>query len=121
MSNDWVKFIIPEHSKPSKLYNNIKTQKIDNPTRVITSGCSTAVESLLIFAKKELYKLAEKFFLQADGTTQCPHMPLSYSDITMAVYGEKAMDHPFKHFIWKSFRDDVIALWIHSNEDANHY
>ena len=33
----------------------------------------------------------------------------------------KAMDHPFKILIWKGFRDDVIALWIHSNEDENHY
>ena len=39
----------------------------------------------------------------------------------MAVYEEKLMDHSFKSLIWKRFRDDVIALWIHSNEDANHY
>ena len=31
------------------------------------------------------------------------------------------MDHPFKPLIWNHFRDDVIALWIHSEEDANHY
>ena len=31
------------------------------------------------------------------------------------------MDHPFKPLIWKCFRDDVIALWIHSEKDANHY
>ena len=30
-------------------------------------------------------------------------------------------DHPFKPLICNRFRDDVIALWIHSNEDANHY
>ena len=58
MSNDWVKFITPEYSKPGKMYVNIKTHKIYNPVRVVTSGCSTAVESLLIFAEKELYKLA---------------------------------------------------------------
>ena len=34
---------------------------------------------------------------------------------------DKAMDHPFKPLIWNHFRDDVIALWIHSEEDANHY
>ena len=62
-----------------------------------------------------------KFYLQTDGTAQDPHMSCSYSDIAMAVYDEKAMDHPFKPLIWKRFRDDVIALWIHSNEDANHY
>ena len=48
-------------------------------------------------------------------------MSCSYSDIAIAVYDEKVMDHPFKRFIWKRFRGDVIALWIHSNEDANHY
>ena len=206
LSNDWVKFITPEHSKPGKMYGNIRTHKINNPVRVITSGCSTAVESLSIFVEKELYKLAEnlpsrikdtndmlniidnlnnncipenaflisfdvvnmfpsihnesgiksverllntrctlnpptlcilealrlclecnnsvfnnKFYLQTDGTTQGPNMSCSYSDIAMAVYDEKAMDHPFKPLIWKRFRDDVIALWIHSNEDANHY
>ena len=52
---------------------------------------------------------------------QVPHMSCSYSDIAMAVYEEKAMDHQFKPLIWKRFRDDVIALWIHSDEDANHY
>ena len=39
----------------------------------------------------------------------------------MAVYDEKAMSHPLKTLIWKRFRDDVNALWIHSEEDANHY
>ena len=59
MSNDWVKFITPEQSKAGKLYGYIKTQKISNPTRVITSGCSTAVESLSILVEKELQKLYE--------------------------------------------------------------
>ena len=188
-----------------KMYGNVKTHKINNPVRVITSGCSTAVESLSIFVEKELYKLAEnlpsrikdtndmlniidnlnnncipenaflisfdvvnmfrriqneseikrlepllntrsnlnptfcilqvlrpclecnnfvfnnKFCLQTDGTTQDPHMSCCYSDIAMAVYDEKAMDPPFKPLIWKLFRDDVIVLWIHSNEDSNHY
>ena len=39
----------------------------------------------------------------------------------MAVYDEKTMDHPFKPMISKRFCDDMIVLWIHSNEDANHY
>ena len=59
MSIDWVKFITPEHSKPGKMYGNIKTHKMNNRVRVITSGCNTAVESLSIFVEKELYKLAE--------------------------------------------------------------
>ena len=56
-----------------------------------------------------------------DRTMQGPHVSCSYSDIALAVHDEKAMDHPFKLLIWKHFCDDVIALWIHSNEDANHY
>ena len=48
-------------------------------------------------------------------------MSYSYSDIAMVVYDEKAMEHPFKPLIWTSFRNDVIALWIHNDELANHY
>ena len=47
-------------------------------------------------------------------------MSCSYSDIAMAVYDEKTMDHPFKPLIWKRFCD-VIVIWIHSNKDANCY
>ena len=35
LSNDWVKFITPENSKPGKIYGNIKTREINNPKRVI--------------------------------------------------------------------------------------
>ena len=41
------------------MYDNVKTHKINNPVRVITSRCSMAVESLLIFVEKEPYRLAE--------------------------------------------------------------
>ena len=58
--------------------------------------------------------MKNKFYIQTDWTAQGPHM-------TMAVYDEKAMDHTIKPLIWKRFPDDVIALWIYRNEDANHY
>ena len=48
-------------------------------------------------------------------------MSCFYIDIATPVYDEIVMDHPFKSLIWKRFRDGVIALWIHSNEDTNHY
>ena len=48
-------------------------------------------------------------------------MSCSYSDIAMAAHDEKAIDHSFKPLIWKCFRYDVIALWIHNDEDPNHY
>ena len=41
------------------MYGNMKTHKMNNPARVITSDCSTAVESLSIFVERELYKLGE--------------------------------------------------------------
>ena len=47
-------------------------------------------------------------------------MSCSYSNIAAVVYDEKAIDHLSKPLIWKRFRDNVIVLWIHSNEDANH-
>ena len=48
-------------------------------------------------------------------------MSCYYSDIAMAVYDEKVIDHPFKSSIWKRLRDVVISLWILSGEDANDY
>ena len=37
------------------MYGLIKTYKVGNLVRVITSGCVTAIESLSIFVKKSLY------------------------------------------------------------------
>ena len=48
-------------------------------------------------------------------------MSCYYSDIAMAVYDEKVIDHPSKSSIWKRLRDVVISLWILSSEDANDY
>ena len=39
----------------------------------------------------------------------------------MAVFDWKAIDHPIKSLIWKRCRDNVIALWAHTHEYANHY
>ena len=36
------------------------THKVDNPVRIITSGCNTAVENLSIFAEKVLYSEVKK-------------------------------------------------------------
>ena len=40
------------------MYGLIKTHKNDNPARIITSGCNTAIESLSIFVEKVLYDIA---------------------------------------------------------------
>ena len=68
-----------------------------------------------------IFTFNNEFYLQIDGTAQDCHMYCFYSDIAMAVYNEQAMDCLFKPLIWKCSRDVVIALWIHSNEDADNY
>ena len=40
------------------MYGNVKTHKIGNLTRVITSGCNTAIEK--IFAENVLYDIVSK-------------------------------------------------------------
>ena len=40
------------------MYGLIKTHKVANPARVFTSGCSTAMGKLSIFAKTVLFDLA---------------------------------------------------------------
>ena len=42
------------------MYGNVKTHKENNPVRVITSGCNTAVENLSIFVENVLFELASK-------------------------------------------------------------
>ena len=49
ISEKWKKFTTVKDSTPGKMYGNVKTHKIGNPTRVITSGCNTAIENLSIF------------------------------------------------------------------------
>ena len=46
-----------EDSTPGKMYGNVKTHKIGNPTRVITSGCNTAIENLSIFVENQELKI----------------------------------------------------------------
>ena len=47
-------------STPGKLYGNVETHEIGNPTRAITSGCNTAVESLSIFVENALHDVASE-------------------------------------------------------------
>ena len=51
----WQKFIEPSHVTPGKMYGLVKTHKVNNPVRVITSGCGTAVKNLSVFVEKCLY------------------------------------------------------------------
>ena len=43
------------HANPGKMYGLVKTHKVDNPVRVTTSGCGTAIENLSIFVEECLY------------------------------------------------------------------
>ena len=40
------------------MYGLVKTHKNNNPARIITSGCNTAIESSSIFVAKVLYDIA---------------------------------------------------------------
>ena len=42
------------------MYGLIKTHRENNPVRVITSGCGTAIEYLSIFVENYLYKEVNK-------------------------------------------------------------
>ena len=44
LDKSWSKFIEPSFVVPGKMHGLVKTHKSDNPVRVITSGCGTAVE-----------------------------------------------------------------------------
>ena len=50
-------YIPTECSTSNKMYGLTKTHKNDNPARIITSGCNTAVESLSIFVENVLYDI----------------------------------------------------------------
>ena len=42
------------------MYGNVKTHKVDTPTRVITSGYNIAIENLSIFVGNVLYDIASE-------------------------------------------------------------
>ena len=71
ISEKWKKFITVKDSTPGKMYGNVKTHKIGNPTRVITSGCNTATESLSIFVENVLYDIASELPSRIKDTITC--------------------------------------------------
>ena len=60
IDNSWKSFVSCDSPSAGKMYGLIKTHKFDNPVRIITSGCNTAVENLSIFVEKVLYSEVEK-------------------------------------------------------------
>ena len=59
ITNEWKEFIRSDNCNAGKMYGMVKTHKVDNPVRVITSGCNTVVEKLSILVQKSLYPLAD--------------------------------------------------------------
>ena len=57
--NNWKRFITPTISTSWRMYGLIKTHKVNNPVRVITSGCNTAIEGLSIYIDHVLFELPE--------------------------------------------------------------
>ena len=53
-------WIVNRKTKPGVAFGNIKTHKKDNPLRLITSCCGTAIENLSAFTKFYLQLLARK-------------------------------------------------------------
>ena len=46
IDNNRKRFITPINSRPGTMYELVKTHKVNNSVRVITSGCKTVIESL---------------------------------------------------------------------------
>ena len=56
LDKKWTNYIKCNYCKPGTIYGLIKTHKENNPVRVITSWCDTAIEYLSTFVEKHLYK-----------------------------------------------------------------
>ena len=41
------------------MYELVKAHNVNNPVRVITSGCNTAIESLSVYIEPALFELSE--------------------------------------------------------------
>ena len=51
LHQSWCRFIEISHANPGKMYDLIKTYKVGNPARVITSRCGTTIENLSVFVE----------------------------------------------------------------------
>ena len=60
VNKSWKEFIKPGNWNGGKMFGMVKTHKVDNPVRVITSGCKNVVENLSILVKKTLYPISGK-------------------------------------------------------------
>ena len=68
IDNNWKRFITLTNSTPGKMYGLVKTHKVNNSVRVITSGCNTAIESLSIDIEHVLFELSEGMPSRINGS-----------------------------------------------------
>ena len=66
----WQKFIEPSHVTPGKMCGLVKTHKVNNLVRVITSDYATAVENLSIFVERCLYPEVLKIKSRIQDTSE---------------------------------------------------
>ena len=59
IGNNCMRFVTVVNSSPSKIYELVKTHKVNNPVRVITSDCNAAIGSLSIYIEHVLLELSE--------------------------------------------------------------
>ena len=60
ISNQVANWIVNKEAKPGVAFGNIKTHKVGNPLRLITSCCGTAIENLSAFTEFYLQPLARE-------------------------------------------------------------
>ena len=66
------------------MYGLIKTHKVGNPVRVITSGCGTAIENLSIFVGKCLYSEVLKIESRVKDTQKFEKHSAEYQNYLIA-------------------------------------
>ena len=54
ISKEWAKYIVNENAVPGKNSTLYKTHKPNNPVRLLTTGCNTAIENLSRFYRSSL-------------------------------------------------------------------
>ena len=88
LDNKWKTLITLFSSTAGKMYGNVKTHKENNPVRVITSGCNTAVENLPIFVENVLVELASKLPSRIKDTC---HMLEIIDDMNNSILSSSAI------------------------------
>ena len=88
MNDKWNSYITPHTPRSGKVYGNIKTHKTDNPTRVITTRCNTALVHLSIFAQKVLDGIARELSPRIKNTNHMLDVidPLNNSESVLVSY-----------------------------------